>query len=58
MVGMSNGACDMDVTPMPGTIEATGDLSKSAADSQRRLHETPMQGSVESGIGETFLQDM
>ena len=58
MVGMSNGACDMDVMPMSDMIEAAGDLSKFAADNQRRLYETPMQRSVESGISEIFLQNM
>lgn len=57
-VGMPNGACDMDAMPMPDMIEATGDSSKSAADGQRRSYETPMQRSVESGIGEIFLQNM
>lgn len=58
MVGMSNGACDMDAMLMSDMIEATGDLSKFAADSRRRLYETPMQRSVESGISEIFLQNM
>lgn len=55
MVGMSNGACNMDVMLMSGMIEATGDLSKFAADNQRMLYETLMQ---RSGISELFLQDM
>lgn len=58
MVGMSNGACNMDVMLMPDMIEAASDLSKFAAGNQRRFYETPMQRSVESGIGEIFLQDM
>lgn len=39
-------------------VEAAGDLSKFVADDQRRFYETPMQRSVESGIGEIFLQNM
>lgn len=58
MVGMSNGACDMDAMPMSDMIEAAGDLPKFAAGNRRRFHETPMQRSVEPGIGEIFLQNM
>ena len=58
MAGMSNGACGMDAMPMPDMIEAAGDLPKSAAGSRRGLYETPMQGSVESGISEIFPQNM
>lgn len=58
MVGMSNGACNMDVMLMSDMIEATSDLSKFAAGNQRRFYETLMQRSVESGISEIFLQNM
>lgn len=58
MVGMSNGACNMDVMLMSDMIEATSDLSKFVADNQRRFYETLMQRSVESGISEIFLQNM
>lgn len=57
-VGMSNGACDMDVMPMSDMVEAAGDLPKFVAGNRRRLYETPMQRSVESGISEIFLQNM
>ena len=58
MVGMSNGACDMDVMPMSDMVEATGDLSKFVADSRLRFYETLMQRSVESGISEIFPRNM
>ena len=58
IVGMSDGACNMDAMPMSDMIEATGDLSKFVADSRRRLYETLMQRSVESGISEIFPQNM